>query len=104
MTPCILIDGSYVIADTLPLGAIEVLERPNPTDKWVDGAWVPDTDLLWTAIRAEREPLLVEADHKYNHARDNGLDTSAISAYRQALRDITTQPDPANVAWPARPW
>ena len=25
-------------------------------------------------------------------------------AYRQALRDITEQPDPFNIVWPETPW
>lgn len=58
----------------------------------------------WTAVRAERIPLLSEADHRINAALDQGEDATPLRAYRQALRDVTEQDDPLNVTWPAKPW
>jgi len=104
MMHCITVEGQYVVADELPPGAVEVPERPTPTHKWDGLAWVSDTDLLWTLVREQRVPLLTEADHRWNKAFDNEQDTAPISAYRQALRDITTQADPLNFQWPAKPW
>ncbi|MNL78966.1 hypothetical protein D3C87_2054750 [compost metagenome] len=59
----------------------------------------------WTAVRAEREPLLIEADHRINAAVDKGEDATALRAYRQALRDVTEPPNtPNSFTWPTRPW
>lgn len=57
----------------------------------------------WHSVRAQREPLLVTADHAINECEDTGADATAWRAYRQALRDITEQPDPFNIIWPEQP-
>lgn len=55
-------------------------------------------------IRANRVPLLAQADAAINTADDNGQDAAALRRYRQALRDITNQAGfPATVEWPAFP-
>jgi hypothetical protein len=54
-------------------------------------------------LREIREPLLVDADWMVQRAEDQGGDVSAWRAYRQALRDVTAQPDPLNVVWPTKP-
>lgn len=46
-------------------------------------------DIL-NALRAARKPLLDEADIEINKIMDAGLDASAMRAYRQALRDVTS--------------
>lgn len=104
MIPCIAQDGSYGFVDTLPPGAIEVPERPHPCCTWNGTSWVDDLAALWDEVRAARAPLLIEADHRYNRALDLGEPTPPISEYRQALRDITLQPDPRAVVWPTKPW
>jgi hypothetical protein len=43
-------------------------------------------------LRAERAPKLAELDTRYMRALENGDDTSAIVAEKQALRDITEKP------------
>lgn len=58
----------------------------------------------WDEVRRQRAPLLLEADWRIQRAEDQGEDAAPFRAYRQALRDVTTQPDPHNVTWPAAPW
>lgn len=58
----------------------------------------------WDEVRRKRTPLLAEADWRIQRAEDQGADAAPLRAYRQALRDVTTQPDPQNVTWPAAPW
>jgi len=41
------------------------------------------------AIRSLREPLLVAADHEINEMEDDGVDATAMRAYRKALRECT---------------
>lgn len=62
-------------------------------------------DAAWDSARYERVPKLLIADHLVNKAQDAGdADAEAAArAYRQALRDITNQADPANVVWPTKP-
>jgi hypothetical protein len=58
----------------------------------------------WQRVRSEREPLLRETDWRIQRAEDEGGDSSALRRYRQALRDVTEEPDAREVVWPARPW
>jgi hypothetical protein len=54
-------------------------------------------------IRIQRNELLAETD--YSVLPDNSSkDTSEMRAYRQALRDITSQDTfPNSVVWPTKP-
>ena len=51
----------------------------------------------------QREPLLLEADHKINTLVDSGADATAWRTYRQELRDITNTSDLDNVTFPTKP-
>jgi hypothetical protein len=55
----------------------------------------------WAEVRAERNMYLAECD--WTQLPDAPLDTNAWRVYRQALRDITAQTDPYNIAWPEPP-
>lgn len=72
-----------------------------PDDAQVDAA---KTRMRWDEVRRERAPLLQEADWRIQRAEDDGLDLASLRAYRQALRDVTRQSDPAAVVWPPKPW
>ena len=52
--------------------------------------------------RADRMPMLQSTD--WTQLADVPTETrEKFAAYRQALRDITKQPDPRNIVWPERP-
>lgn len=56
----------------------------------------------WDAVRARRTSLLVACD--WTQFPDVPAQTrQAWTAYRQALRDITTAPNPEAVIWPPAP-
>lgn len=56
------------------------------------------------SIRKMRNDLLLDADFAINKAEDNGKPSKALREYRQALRDITSQPGyPSNIIWPTKP-
>jgi hypothetical protein len=58
----------------------------------------------WTAIRSDRGNRLKDTDWVSIRAADTATPMSAEwAAYRQALRDITTQSDPFNITWPTKP-
>lgn len=71
-----------------------------PDDAAVDAVLL---EQKWDLIREQRAPLLAEADILVNRAEDGQGDTVAARTYRQALRDVTKQPDPEKVKWPTKP-
>ena len=81
-------------------------ERPSPnhtfdytTKQWVDPR---TTETEWPLVRKKREILLAESD--WTQLPDVPVKTKeAWATYRQALRDITEQPDPFNIVWPTPP-
>lgn len=58
----------------------------------------------WDEVRRQRISMLLEADWRIQRAEDNGDETTALRAYRTALRDITKQSNPDEIVWPAKPW
>lgn len=58
----------------------------------------------WVEVRQIRDAKLVASD--WSVLPDVPMDTAKRgewAAYRQALRDITAQPDPFNIVWPTPP-
>lgn len=58
----------------------------------------------WAHVRSTRTQLLRDSD--WTQLADAPLtdgDKASWATYRQALRDITTQPDPLSIAWPQSP-
>lgn len=71
------------------------------TKQWVDPR-TPETE--WPLVRAKRDRLLQQSD--WAALPDVPLTTekrAEWAAYRQALRDVTLQPDPFNISWPKAP-
>lgn len=66
---------------------------------WIDPR-TPETE--WPLVRADRDRRLLASD--WTQLPDVPLATKeAWATYRQALRDITQQPDPFNIVWPTPP-
>lgn len=55
----------------------------------------------WEGVRADRNYRLSVSD--WTQLPDAPVSSSVWAAYRQALRDITTQSDPFNIEWPLPP-
>jgi len=72
-----LVDGIQI-----PLSAEEIAQRQADEIAWNNGAF----DRAMQSLRAKRNSLLASTD--YLALSDNTL-SSEMSAYRQALRDIT---------------
>lgn len=69
------------------------------TRQWIDPR-TPETE--WPLVRAERDRRLAASD--WTQLPDVPLLTKeAWAVYRQALRDVTIQPDPFNIVWPESP-
>jgi hypothetical protein len=62
------------------------------------------TNSRWNDVREERNCLLTECD--FTVLPDSPFTTeerTSWQTYRQQLRDVTTQTDPFNIAWPTKP-
>lgn len=65
---------------------------------------VLDSEREWLKVRRDRDHLLAATDWVVLRAADTGQPVPPEwLAYRQALRDITEQPDPLNIEWPVAP-
>lgn len=92
------VDGGLVEMPARP-GEFHDFDIPSKT-------WVLNQDRAWAAVRAQRNAMLADSDWTDTVSAQARLDsktTEAWDAYRQALRDITQQPDPLAIEWPAAP-
>ena len=92
--PPALDENLYLATPVLPVPAdtmdVSFAVEPRPDEE------------VWPVIRARRAVLLAESD--WTQLPDVPLPTKeAWATYRQALRDITLQPDPHNIIWPTQP-
>lgn len=82
--------------------------RLDSTFALIDGVWtqvwepvrVP-VEQAMANIRDDRNARLAACD--WTQLPDAPVDAAAWATYRQALRDITAQPDPYNIVWPDMP-
>ena len=61
-------------------------------------------NIQWDEVRSERNRLLTECD--WTQFQDTPISGSKLTewqAYRQSLRDITTQSNPFEIIWPVTP-
>lgn len=66
--------------------------------------WMPDLTKAWARVRSTRDELIAATDWRATRAVvENRRLHPAWETYRTELRDITSQPDPFTVAWPAIP-
>lgn len=107
---------AIIVSDSIPDTYIEVEPSSVPdnlSDKLSDylyqeGKFILDEDQSLTLLQKEQEArvyrnrLLALSD--WTQAPDAPVDKSAWAAYRQALRDITSQEGfPHSVVWPVKP-
>lgn len=86
--------------------AVQVPPQPSEyyvfdytTKQWIDPR-TPETQ--WFLVRQERKKKLQVSD--WTQLSDISAETKALwEPYRQALRDITNQPDPFDIIWPTPP-
>jgi hypothetical protein len=89
--------------------ARQLLEKPRCAERGqvfdLDScSWVMPASAQWEKIRRERDVLMASTDWRVVRAMESGQPLApAWAAYRQALRDVTQQPDPFAIVWPAVP-
>lgn len=57
----------------------------------------------WASVRAEQRQKLYESDWTCSVTDYEVPNKAEWVTYRQALRDVTKQPDPFNIVWPTPP-
>lgn len=101
---------SYINADGVKVveysnGEIVVMgDAPSSSHVWngVTRGWEFDSFQAWYDVREKRTRLLAKTD--WTQLPDVPEETKALyTTYRQALRDITEQPDPTAIVWPSLP-
>lgn len=100
---CIVVDGHW-LNHYWDGGVREIPPPPSHFHVWDIAArrWNADSAAAWESIRHQRNLKLTACD--WTQLPDVPIPTKeAWAAYRQALRDITKQPDPFNIVWPAEP-
>lgn len=100
-------DSVDVVAKQVVEGG-RVLPPTKPGDSYTfdqaTNSWVFSPELAWASVRVKRNKLLAATDWMVIKAMESGiaLDPAWVD-YRQALRDVTLQPDPLNIVWPTAP-
>lgn len=58
----------------------------------------------WVEVRIMRDALLAQSDWtQFQDSPISGTTLAEWQTYRQSLRDVTSQPNPFNLSWPAKP-
>jgi hypothetical protein len=87
-----------VLADTATKdseGNVTLLEDPTKVQAKTDQAWLD--------VRAQQKQQLYESDWTCSVTDYEVPNKADWAAYRQALRDVTTQTDPFAIVWPVAP-
>ncbi|QFS66497.1 tail fiber assembly protein [Delftia tsuruhatensis] len=87
-------------------GLVEKPPRPSQFHRFdpQERAWKLDDGLAWSAVRGQRDARLAACDWVTLRAQETSEPVPAPwMTYRQALRDITDQPDPLAIVWPTAP-
>lgn len=93
--------GVFVVTDKPALPPKPWLLFDGAKGEWVDAR---SEAQRWEAVRVERQKLLMATD--WTTLPDVPMSQELRdqwTAYRQALRDVTDQPDPLNITWPVPP-
>lgn len=93
-----IVDSSYFSVEENEVVEYQTKRKLTNDDMW------EQTQNAWGNIRSRRNIELVESD--WTQLSDTPFTTEEKEEwrlYRQALRDITLQPDPFNIIWPVKP-
>lgn len=104
----LVIAGRYKVVDGHFVDTGKSLVPPFLGATWdpAVGDWVDarTAEEKWAAVRAERDKRIAASDWVVLRAADQGAPVPPEwLAYRQALRDVTAQPDPCSINWPEPP-
>lgn len=95
-----IVDGCILPFDVVGEGVVSDYDpetdiRPFPQEL---------IDRQWGEVRTDRNKRLADCDWtQLPDAPLSNIEMQDWASYRQALRDITNQPDPFNITWPSEP-
>lgn len=93
------VNGAFVATDKPALPPKPFMTWDSAKGNWVDAR---TAEQQWAAVRLERDNRIAATD--WTQLPDVPLATKeAWAVYRQALRDVTDQPDPLAIVWPVPP-
>ena len=98
------ISGEMIDIRASPPAIIPIPARPSRAHDfdYASREWVLNIEEAWRIVRRRRGELLSACD--WTQLPDvSYAQRSAWAAYRQLLRDITSQPDPLSIQWPNPP-
>ena len=98
------ITAQYVDESQTPPAVSDMPPRPSMAHDFDYGTrqWVLNVDEAWRRVRQRRGELLAACD--WTQLPDvSDAPRAAWAVYRQALRDVTAQPDPMAIVWPEPP-
>jgi hypothetical protein len=104
---CTLLEGVKGHWDTHYVNNNAVVDKPtrpssNHVFDYATKSWQPDATYALAQVRSLRNSLIAQTD--WTQLSDIPAETKALwEPYRQALRDVTNQPDPFNIVWPTPP-
>lgn len=112
--PANTLDQAYVLEGNQLVGTGQPQFPPSfwyswdaQSRQWVDRRTQEErTAQQWADVRTQRNRLLLESDWTDTYSAPTRLGQTLYAAwqtYRQALRDVTQQPDPFNITWPQPP-
>lgn len=98
------INSEMVDASVDPPEVIPIPPSPSRAHEfnYASRQWVLNMEEAWRIVRQRRGEILSACD--WTQLPDvSDAQRSAWAAYRQLLRDITSQPDPLSIQWPNPP-
>jgi hypothetical protein len=99
-------ESSYYLNSAGDIAVFPESPGVNYLFNWDTKNWEPSNDFTaqWLLVWQKQRSLLNASDWIVIRAVDTNMAVPAAWAtYRQALRDITNQPDPFNIVWPVAP-
>lgn len=85
---------------------VAIPPAPSVYHQWQGNDWVDQATVeqRWSVVRGARDAQLAATDWVVMRAVERGQPVPPeFQSFRQALRDVTKQPDPFNIVWPAQP-
>lgn len=100
------VDGDVLDTTHMIQAGKAVRLQPRPTQfhdfNYTSRQWTFNAVSAWADVRRRRDATLAASD--WTQLPDVPIPTrDAWATYRQALRDITNQPDPLRIEWPTPP-
>lgn len=117
-TPFIAPEGYEPVIDVIPPAYDYRQNLSEGVPALIEGKWMRQwilssaneaeiaerTEAQWSAVRSERNAQLAASDWIVTRSAEAGVPVpSGWKDYRQALRDVTSQPDPFAIVWPTPP-